>query len=211
MLRKARRIKLGKEVYRRLMKRVLERDGWRCQKCGSLENLQVHHQIKRSQQGDDALANLVTLCAHCHMAEHGQLCSSLPAVRGRSIRKMKDATSEAVLTLIGCPPQDNLPVQPVAHCPGIERSRQRLLPAPPSICFEGPSEASPETDSKIHSSEGASMKLELNTLVTSDGKKIITGTWRPDSGQVTSQTVKSIDLKSCKTTVTNVSGGKLLP
>jgi 5-methylcytosine-specific restriction endonuclease McrA len=49
------------------MKRVLERDGWRCQKCGSLENLQVHHQIKRSQQGDDALANLVTLCAYHHM------------------------------------------------------------------------------------------------------------------------------------------------
>ena len=61
MLRKVQRIKLGKEVYRRLMKRVLERDGWRCQKCGALDNLQVHHQIKRSQQGDDALTNLVTL------------------------------------------------------------------------------------------------------------------------------------------------------
>jgi len=81
MLRKVKRIKLGKEVYRRLMKRVLERDGWRCQKCGALENLQVHHKIKRSQQGDDALANLVTLCVHCHMAEHGQLCYSVPAAR----------------------------------------------------------------------------------------------------------------------------------
>ncbi|MBZ5672562.1 MAG: HNH endonuclease [Acidobacteriia bacterium] len=38
-----------------------------------MENLQVHHQTKRSQQGDDALANLVALCAHCLMAEHGQL------------------------------------------------------------------------------------------------------------------------------------------
>ena len=81
MLRKARRIKLGKEVYRRLMKRVLERDGWRCQKCGSLENLQVHHKMKRSQQGDDALANLVTLCAYCHMAEQGHLFCCLPALR----------------------------------------------------------------------------------------------------------------------------------
>jgi hypothetical protein len=26
------RIKLGQRFYRRLMKRVLERDGWRCQK-----------------------------------------------------------------------------------------------------------------------------------------------------------------------------------
>jgi hypothetical protein len=55
------------------------------------------------------------------------------------------------------------------------------------------------------------MKLEHNTLVTSDGKKIITGTWRTDSGKATSQTIKSIDLKTGKTTVTNVSGGKLLP
>jgi 5-methylcytosine-specific restriction endonuclease McrA len=55
------------------MKRVLERDWWRCQKCGSLENLQVRHKLKRSQQGNDALGNLVTLCADCHMAEHGQL------------------------------------------------------------------------------------------------------------------------------------------
>ena len=55
------------------------------------------------------------------------------------------------------------------------------------------------------------MKLEHETLVTNDGKKIITSTWKTDSGKATSQTIKSIDLKSGKTTVTNVSGGKLLP
>ena len=81
MLRKAKRIKLGKQLYWRVVKRVLERDGWRCQKCGSLENLQVHHKIKRSQQGNDALANLLTLCAHCHLEEHGQLYYSGLAVR----------------------------------------------------------------------------------------------------------------------------------
>ena len=77
MLRKVKRVKLGKQIYGRLMKRVLERDGWRCQKCGSLENL--HHKIKRSQQSDDSLGNLVTLCAHCHMGEHGQLSYTIPA------------------------------------------------------------------------------------------------------------------------------------
>jgi hypothetical protein len=41
----------------------------------------VHHRIKRSQQGDDALANLVTLCAYCHMVEHGQLIYSIAAIR----------------------------------------------------------------------------------------------------------------------------------
>jgi 5-methylcytosine-specific restriction endonuclease McrA len=81
MLRKVKRIKLGKQVYRRLMKRVLERDGWRCRKCGALENLQIHHKIKRSQQGNDSLDNLVTLCTYCHMEEHGQLSYTIPAAR----------------------------------------------------------------------------------------------------------------------------------
>jgi 5-methylcytosine-specific restriction endonuclease McrA len=81
VLKKVKRIKLGKQVYRRVMKRVLERDGWRCRKCGSLKDLQVHHQIRRSQQGHDALANLVTLCVYCHMAEHGQLLYSVPAAK----------------------------------------------------------------------------------------------------------------------------------
>ena len=55
------------------------------------------------------------------------------------------------------------------------------------------------------------MKLEHNTVVTSDGKKIITSSWRTDSGKTTSQTISSADLKTGKVTVTNVSGDKLLP
>ena len=93
MLRKVKRIKLGKLMYRRLMKRVLERDGWRCQRCGSLKDLQVHHQTKRSQQGDDALRNLVTLCAHCHMAEHGQLCYQGSEWVSSRIPSSKDGSS----------------------------------------------------------------------------------------------------------------------
>ena len=81
MLKKVKRIKLGKQVYRRLMKRVLERDGWRCRKRGSLENLQVHHKIKRSHQGNDSLANLETLCAYCDTREHGQLSFEAGAAR----------------------------------------------------------------------------------------------------------------------------------
>jgi hypothetical protein len=45
--------------------------------------------MKRSQQGDDALANLVTLCAHCHMAEHGQLFYTVPAARICSKPKLR--------------------------------------------------------------------------------------------------------------------------
>ena len=55
------------------------------------------------------------------------------------------------------------------------------------------------------------MKLEHSTIVTNDGTKIVTGTWRTDSGKVTSQTIRSTDLKSGKVATTYVSGGKLLP
>jgi 5-methylcytosine-specific restriction endonuclease McrA len=77
MLKKVKRIRLDLHAYRLLMKRVLERDQWRCRNCGSLENLQIHHNISRRQHGDDALRNLVTLCAYCHLGEHGQLSYSL--------------------------------------------------------------------------------------------------------------------------------------
>jgi len=50
---------------------VLQRDGWRCQICGSKQNLHVHHKQLRSQQGDDDDSNLITLCAACHQELHG--------------------------------------------------------------------------------------------------------------------------------------------
>jgi 5-methylcytosine-specific restriction endonuclease McrA len=65
------RLKLSFEEYNLLRDRVLERDAWRCQECGSSQELQVHHLVKRSQLGDDAEGNLMTLCAICHMKYHG--------------------------------------------------------------------------------------------------------------------------------------------
>jgi len=67
--RKPRR-KLDSERYRALRKQVVERDGWRCQWCGSLRNLEVHHRKFRSKLGDDSAQNLITLCTECHQAEH---------------------------------------------------------------------------------------------------------------------------------------------
>ena len=49
---------------------VLERDGFTCQLCGSRRNLEVHHIRPRSRGGDDAEANLVTLCQGCHKDTH---------------------------------------------------------------------------------------------------------------------------------------------
>jgi 5-methylcytosine-specific restriction endonuclease McrA len=76
------RIKLATASYRNLWRRVLERDGWRCQGCGSPRQLEVHHIVKRSQLGNDADANLITLCASCHRHIHlqGSIQNSLSEV-----------------------------------------------------------------------------------------------------------------------------------
>ena len=64
------RLQLDSESYRELCQQVLCRDGWRCQACGSRSNLQAHHIQLRSQSGDDAEDNLITLCTKCHAQAH---------------------------------------------------------------------------------------------------------------------------------------------
>ena len=64
------RLRLESESYRRLHLEVLQRDGWRCQMCGRMERLEIHHRKFRSQSGDDSEENLVTLCAKCHGLIH---------------------------------------------------------------------------------------------------------------------------------------------
>jgi 5-methylcytosine-specific restriction endonuclease McrA len=64
------RLRLDSEPYEELRRQVLRRDGWRCQVCGSRQNLHVHHKQHRSQQGDDDDLNLITLCARCHEHLH---------------------------------------------------------------------------------------------------------------------------------------------
>jgi 5-methylcytosine-specific restriction endonuclease McrA len=63
-------VRLHGEPYRELHERVLRRDGWRCQMCGSANNLTVHHQQYRSRSGEDREENLITLCSECHSAAH---------------------------------------------------------------------------------------------------------------------------------------------
>ena len=63
-------LRLGADFYRQLHRQVLERDGWRCQLCGTMSNLEVHHQNFRSRSGDDSEQNLITLCTKCHVQVH---------------------------------------------------------------------------------------------------------------------------------------------
>jgi 5-methylcytosine-specific restriction endonuclease McrA len=64
------RARLDGDAYQQLRLHVLERDGWHCQSCGAMTNLQIHHARFRSHQGSDSEDNLITLCADCHKLIH---------------------------------------------------------------------------------------------------------------------------------------------
>jgi 5-methylcytosine-specific restriction endonuclease McrA len=68
--RKRPRIRKDPKLYAKLRREILERDGWRCQNCGSSKHLDVHHQRPRSALGDDKETNLITLCRECHRILH---------------------------------------------------------------------------------------------------------------------------------------------
>jgi 5-methylcytosine-specific restriction endonuclease McrA len=56
--------------YDNLRQQILRRDGWRCQSCGTVSNLEVHHREFRSHSGADTEENLITLCTACHSRLH---------------------------------------------------------------------------------------------------------------------------------------------
>ena len=67
---KVERLRLDPISYETLRQRVLRRDGWRCQSCGTMSNLEVHHKQFRSHSGDDSEENLISLCTQCHVRIH---------------------------------------------------------------------------------------------------------------------------------------------
>jgi predicted HNH restriction endonuclease len=75
-------LRLDPEQYDLLRSQVLRRDGWRCQSCGAMSNLEVHHKDFRSHSGDDSEENLITLCNPCHARVHRSSGSCLHPRRG---------------------------------------------------------------------------------------------------------------------------------
>jgi 5-methylcytosine-specific restriction endonuclease McrA len=67
------RHRLETDRYRELHGQVLKRDGWRCQFCGGMRQLQVHHIRFRSHSGADEEQNLITLCTSCHDRLHSSV------------------------------------------------------------------------------------------------------------------------------------------
>lgn len=69
----------GNGVYKRgphwysTRRTILKRDGYRCQHCGSGDDLHVHHKVPFRMFNDADIANhesnLITLCASCHRVE----------------------------------------------------------------------------------------------------------------------------------------------
>ena len=67
--------------YRKLRKKIIERDSSTCQACGvygnpnqnkklNLPRLVVHHIVPLNSYGDDSENNLLTLCSKCHTKAH---------------------------------------------------------------------------------------------------------------------------------------------
>jgi 5-methylcytosine-specific restriction endonuclease McrA len=53
------RFRLDADAYRKLQQAVLDRDQWRCQVCGAMAGLEVHHQTPRGRLGADNERNLI--------------------------------------------------------------------------------------------------------------------------------------------------------
>lgn len=61
---------LDSEQWRQKRNRILARDNYRCQKCGSAINLRVHHIRYPQEIGTEQDDDLITLCDSCHTYVH---------------------------------------------------------------------------------------------------------------------------------------------
>jgi HNH endonuclease len=68
------RLRLDAASYEQLRQQVLRRDGWRCQFCGTMTKLEIHHKQFRSHSGSDSEENLIRLCSTCHAGVHSRRC-----------------------------------------------------------------------------------------------------------------------------------------
>lgn len=75
-------------------KRVLDRDGYECQRCGESDTeLHVHHRTSISAGGSHELSNLETICRSCHAAEHPTKVTLSEALANNKRLRMKYRSS----------------------------------------------------------------------------------------------------------------------
>lgn len=73
--------------WRRVRIKVLERDNYKCIRCGGKEKLQVNHIKFRQLGGKDTLDNLETLCNKCHPIVDNE---RLKELTGNNKARMRD-------------------------------------------------------------------------------------------------------------------------
>ena len=68
-------LELGREVQSELRQMVLERDEYKCAKCGDSNNLQCHHILPVSIEPllSADIDNCITLCKECHVKVHKEI------------------------------------------------------------------------------------------------------------------------------------------
>jgi len=74
--------------WRRISKRIIERDGVCCRRCNSRDQLAVHHIIPFSVVMCHDDANLVTLCRSCHSTVHCAIAAAFSAGTAGDIYKL---------------------------------------------------------------------------------------------------------------------------
>jgi 5-methylcytosine-specific restriction endonuclease McrA len=67
---KSGRLRHDPAAFDELKLEILNRDGWRCQRCSKRDQLQIHHMVRRSQSGENCEENLIVPCNDCHRALH---------------------------------------------------------------------------------------------------------------------------------------------
>ena len=64
---------MGAHRWARLRRFILDRDSWRCQRCGMYGRLEVHHQD--GDPSNNTPDNLTTYCRRCHLQHHAPVIS----------------------------------------------------------------------------------------------------------------------------------------
>lgn len=79
---------------------ALRRDGYRCQKCGKRNGLEVAHKIGLWAGGLDTLNNVVTLCAICHTYQPDNDPAKLAAYLADSLNPIQRLAVNTVIAAI---------------------------------------------------------------------------------------------------------------
>jgi len=65
---------LEEKIRNEWMKKIGERDGYKCRECGTTERLTLNHKIPRIIGGETSEDNLEILCLSCNIKEYHSLC-----------------------------------------------------------------------------------------------------------------------------------------